>query len=161
MSETPKNQKNPNILRVRGSSLIDTTTGDFEFKASQPGNPVKKNERKRGQSNFYETEGVKDCNYVCHIKVPKDCPDPATAMMEELEYLTRPLVKKPMVFPRGKRLLDSENLVVVHNRKDSKVIVQMAIDLLEVGELSSKLFNLTAEVNKCFAINRTSLLPRK
>lgn len=147
-------------LKVRGTATIHIDTGDVDFRAYQQGEPVQKNVKKRGQSTFYETEGVKDSSFVCHLKVPKDSSDPVAEMQEQFEFFTKNLTSKEPTLPKGKRLLSTENVVVVHNRRTNKVSVHMTIDLEEVGELSAKLFNLTAEVNKCFAINRTSLRPQ-
>lgn len=155
--ENKSNNQAAQPLKVRGQATIDTTTGDVEFKAYQQGEPVQRNVKKRGQSTFYETEGHGQSSYVCHLKVAKDSADPVAEMQEKLEYLTRGLTKKKPLLPKGKRLTSSENLVVIHNRQQNKVSVFMNIDLNSEGELSAKLFNLTAEVNKCFAINRTSL----
>ena len=125
------------------------------------GEPVQKNVRKRGDSRFYETDGEKQSSYVCHLKVGKDSEDPAAEMFDQLKYLTKSMQKKEPPVPRTKTLLDQKGLRVWHRRQEHKVIVQMELSTEGTAELSSKLFNLTAEVNKCFAINRTSLRPQK
>lgn len=150
---------NKDILSVRGRARINRETGDMEFRACQPGEPVQKNVKKVGQSSFYETEGQKDSSYVCHLKVSKGSADPAAEMEEQLERLTTSIRKKKLGKPRGKRLVDTPELTVYHDKRESKVSVLMTIDLQTEGELSSKLFNLTADVNKCFAINQKSLRP--
>lgn len=147
-------------LKVRGQATIDTTTGDVEFKAYQQGEPVQKNVKKQGGSSFYETEGRKESNYICHLKVPKDSADPVAEMLDQFNYFTKHLKSKEPSKPRGKRLLETQDVTVYHNRRENKVTVLMTIDLTTEGELSAKLFNLTSEVNKCFAINKTSLRPQ-
>jgi len=147
--------------KVRGTATFHDDTGDMEFRASQPGEPVQRNVKKSGQSSFYETEGAGQSSYVCHLKVPKGIADPAAEMEEQLQKLTAPIRKLEPRQPRGRLLLESPAVNVWHNRKCGVVSVVMNIDLQTEGEISAKLFNLTAEVNKCFAINRTSLLPPK
>ena len=147
--------------KVRGTATFHDDTGDMEFRAVQPGEPVQKNVKRSGSSTFYETDGQKDSSYVCHLKVSKTSADPAAEMEEQLQKLTAPLRKREGAKPRGKRLVDTPELTVYHNKRESKVSVLMTIDLQTEGEISAKLFYLTAEVNKCFAINRTSLIPQK
>ena len=153
--------RNENILKVRGSAKINRETGDVEFTAAQPGDPVQRNVRKCGKSTFYETDGAQQCSYVCHLKVDKDSADPAAEMQQQLERLTACIRKREPRQPRGRLLLESPAVNVWHNRKCGVVSVVMNIDLQTEGEISAKLFNLTAEVNKCFAINSRSLLPRR
>ena len=136
MSETRTKAEKPRE-KVRGTATFIRIGGmvqDFEFRGSIPGTPVQKNVRKLGNSSFYETEGARESSYICHLKVSKASADPAAEMFELLED---------------------------HNKKESEVTVLMTIDLEGEGEISAKLFNLTSEVNKCFAINHRSLSLRK
>ena len=162
MSETRTKAEKPRE-KVRGTATFIRIGGmvqDFEFRGSIPGTPVQKNVRKLGNSSFYETEGARESSYICHLKVSKASADPAAEMFELLEDLTKPLQKKSPRKPRGKRLLERPDLTVYHNKKESEVTVLMTIDLEGEGEISAKLFNLTSEVNKCFAINQKSLTHR-
>ena len=131
----------------------------MEFRACQPGEPVQKNVKRVKDSSFYETEGTKESSYVAHLKVPKTSPDPVGEMFEQLAEGTKRLQKKEPPKPKGRRLIDEPRLMVVHNAKENQVTVTMTIDLKAEGELSAKLFNLTSEVNKCFAINQKRLTP--
>ena len=155
------NQEAVKPRKVRGTATYHDDTGDMEFRAVQPGEPVQKNVRKSGESSFYETEGKGRSSYVCHLKVDRDSADPAAEMDEQLQRLTASIRTRECAKPRGKRLMEKPGVTVYHNRQKSEVSVLMTIDLASEGELSAKLFNLTAEVNKCFAINRTSLTPPK
>ena len=158
--ENSKSNKSSAPLKVRGQATINIETGDVDFRAYQQGEPVQRNVKKQGGSSFYETEGRKESSYICHLKVPKDSADPAAEMQEQLEKFLKPLVKKEPAKPRGKRLLETQDVTVYHNQKEQRVSVLMTIDLTAEGELSAKLFNLTSEVNKCFAINQKSLTHR-
>lgn len=158
---TKNSQQAVKSRRVRGTATFNDETGDMTFRAVQPGEPVQKNVRRSGSSSFYETEGQGRSSYVCHLKVDRDSADPAAEMEEQLQRLTSPIRKKPVVRLRGRHLLDKDGVKVYHDRRCNQVSVLMSIDLDAEGEISAKLFNLTAEVNKCFAINRTSLTPQK
>ena len=146
-------------MNVRGNAKINRKTGDINFRAAQPSEPIQKNVKKEGNSSFYETDGEKTSSYVCHLKVDKDSADPAGEMQEQLDKLTAGIRKKEPAAPRGKFLLNKPEVLVVHNKKQSEVTVRLAINLKEEGELSAKLFNLVSEVNKCFAINQKKLIP--
>ena len=56
--------------------------------------------------------------------------------------------------------LDKDEVQVWLNKSRKEIVVRMAIDMDTEGDPSSKLFNLTSEVNKCFVINRKSLTRR-
>ena len=146
--------------KVRGVATFHNDDS-VEFVPYNVGDPVQKCVRKKGESRFYETEGEKQSSYVCHLKVDKDCDDPAAEMFDQLRDLTKPLQKKEPAAPRSKALMETEGLRVWHRRQEHKIVVQMEISTEGTCELSTKLLNLTAEVNKCLAINRTSLLSQK
>lgn len=147
-------------VKVRGTATFikeDGEVRDFEFVGQQPGVPVQRSVKKRGESRFYETEGEKQSSYVAHLKVAKDATDPVAEMQEQLDYFTRSMRKTEQKPPRSKALLDKPGVTVWHRQKEHKVIVRMEIMTDTGQELSGQLFNLTSEVNKCFAINRVSL----
>ena len=123
-------KKETKVLSVRGTAKIDRETGDVNFVACKPGEPVQRNVKKRGSSSFYETEGKGQSSLIAHLKVDKDSPDPAA---KSVKVSHRP----------------TENVVTIH----------LTINLDGESELSAKLFNLTSEVSKCFAINRKRLTP--
>lgn len=146
--------------KVRGTATI---YGDnrVEFVPQAEGTPQQKNLRKRGQSTFYHTNGEKESSIVAHLRVPADCEDPAAEMFEQLHYFTKDMLSKEPQKPAQKKMLEREGVSVWHIRKDHKVVVRMEICTDTEMELSSILFNLTSEVNKCLAINRHSLNQQK
>lgn len=148
-------------LTVRGSAKVNTETGDFQFAAYQQGEPVQKNVRRMGESSLYETEGKKESSIVAHLKVSRLSEDPAAELEEQLTELTKELRKEPETRPRRlKCLLDLPDAKVWHDRREKKVRVELTIPTVCV-DMTATLLNLTSQVTKCFAINRTSLLPRK
>ena len=157
MEDLKEEKKAVQPRRVRGTAIFHADNS-MEFQPQGEGQPVQRSVRKRGESRFYETQGEKASSYICHLKVGKDCADPAAEMEEQLDYFLKGMRKKEPGKPRGKRLMECPELTVYHNRQKCEVTVLMTIDLKQEGELSAKLFNLTSEVNKCFAINRKDLL---
>jgi hypothetical protein len=143
--------------RVRGTGIFDTAASTFSFQPMGEGEPVRHNVRKKGESQFFETKGEKQSSYICHLKVSKDSPDPAAEMQEQLEYFTKGIRLKEPSPPKSTRLLDKPGLQVWHRRQEKKVVIMMEVELGNELEMSSRLFNLTQEVTKCFAINQKKL----
>ena len=156
---SPDSQK-PQPRKVKGTAIFHADDS-VEFTPQGEGTAVQRNVKKRGESRFYETEGEKQSSYVAHLKVNRNATDPAAEMFEQLDFLTKPLQRQESKLPRNKALLDLPGVRVWHRRQENKVIVMMEITPTATGELSSQLLKLTQDVNKCFAINRTSLLPPK
>ena len=152
-------KKEAKVLSVRGTAKIDRETGDVNFVACKPGEPVQRNVKKRGSSSFYETEGKGQSSLIAHLKVDKDSPDPAAKMFEELNYFTKDIQKSEPKAPKTYMLLDKEGVKVSHRPTENVVTIHLTINLDGESELSAKLFNLTSEVSKCFAINRKRLTP--
>lgn len=153
---TKQDPKADKPRKVRGTATI-FDDNRIEFQPQAEGAPKQKDVKKRGQSTFYHTSGEKDSSIVAHLKVPSNCEDPAAQMFEELAHFTKDIVKKDPKMPQQKKLLEKEHLSVWHKRKDNEVVVYMRIKIDSEQELSSQLFNLTSDVNKCLAINKTSL----
>lgn len=147
------------VLSVRGTAKIDRETGDVNFVACKPGDPVQKNVKKHGSSSFYETEGKGQSSLVAHLKVDKDSPDPYGEMVDALNSMTKSIQKSEPKAPKTYLLLDKEGVKVSHRPTENVVTVHLTIALDGESELSAKLFNLTSEVSKCFAINRKKLTP--
>ena len=116
---------------------------------------MKKKEKKAGDSSFYETEN----SVIAHLKVDKKDPDAVGKLYDQLGKLTKDSQPKEPKCPLNRPILDNENLKVWVRGKESKVIVQMTIDnsAKQLLTLSTQLFNLAQEVNKCFAINKAQL----
>ena len=139
---------------------MNAETGDFDFKPwGGTGATIKKSEKKKGDSTFYETEGEKQSSYIAHLKVSKDADDPVGEMFDQLQYLTKTMVKAEPKQPKSRAILDQEKVKVWYRKDEGKVIVRMEIDNAAKSalSLSTQLFNLTQEVNKCFAINKAQL----
>lgn len=154
MEEEKRKAGSPRKVRGTATFHDDDTV---EFVPQGKGEPVQKSVKKYGDARFYETEGEKTSSYVAHLKVNKDAADPAAELHEQLEHLTKGMKTVEPAVPRIKSILDKPGVTVWHRKLERKVIIRMEIDLATSGELSSKLFNLTAEVNKCFAINQKNL----
>ena len=166
MEDMNKTVKPQPRIKVRGTATfirVGDELRDFEFTGYQQGEPVQKNVRKFGNSRFYETEGRKESSYVAHLRVSRDSVDPAAELMEQLEGVMPAALKdkdSPLK-PAVKMLENTGVLKIWHNRRLHKVVVQMEISTDTGRDPSDALFQLSAATNKCFAINRPSLCPRK
>lgn len=155
-------KKNEEILSVRGTAKINRETGDINFRAYQEGSgPAKEVLKKRGDSQLYVTLGEKESSMVAHLRVKTTDPDPVAQLYEDLQYVTKGMQKQEPRVPTSKQLLDKEGVKVWLNKSRKQIVVRMAIDIDTKEPLNATLFNLTAEVNKCFVINRTSLTPQR
>jgi hypothetical protein len=142
-------------LKLRGVGTMNLESGEFDFKPYGEGVALKKKEKKAGDSSFYETEN----SVIAHLKVDKKDPDAVGKLYDQLGKLTKDSQPKEPKCPLNRPILDNENLKVWVRGKESKVIVQMTIDnsAKQLLTLSTQLFNLAQEVNKCFAINKAQL----
>lgn len=158
--EEQSNKKAGQPRKVRGTATFHDDMS-VEFVPQGTGEPVQRNVRKCGEARLYETEGALNSSYVAHLKVSRRSEDPAAELEEQLEKLTKDLRKQPAPVPkRMKCLLDMPDVKVWHARKEKKVKVEMWV-FTEALDMTATLLNLTSQVTKCFAINRTSLVPRK
>jgi hypothetical protein len=153
---TQQDNKADKPRKVRGTATI-YDDNRVEFVPQAEGTPQRKNEKKRGQSTFYHTNGEKESSIVAHLRVPANCEDPAAEMFEQLHYFTKDLLSKEPPKPAQKKLLEKEGVSVWHQKKAHMVVVRMEISTDTEMELSAILFNLTSEVNKCFLFNRRFL----
>ena len=153
-------QPRPQPRKIRGTAIFHDDNS-LEFVPQGEGEPVQRSVKKRGESRFYETEGEKQSSYIAHLKVPKDSQDPASEMFEQLKYFTTGIAKKEPKPPSSKALMEKPGLKVWHRKKENKIVIQMELDTDTNARLTTRLLNLTAEINKCFALNQTSLAPAK
>ena len=158
MNEQKQQAEQPRKLRGTATFFGD---GRAEFQPQGEGQPVQRSVKKKGDSRFYETEGEKQSSYVAHLKVNKDSTDPAAEMQEQLDYFLKGFGVKEPKAPRSKCLMDEPGVKIWHKKSDNKVVVLMEMQTDVEQQLSTQLFNLMSEINKCFAINQTSLAPRK
>jgi len=156
MSTTTTKQAEPR--RVRGTATFHDDMS-VEFTPQGEGEPVQKNVRKKGGSRFYETEGRKESSIVAHLKIPRDTPDPAAALEEELDFFIRGMrLKEPSATCKGKLLMDESDAKVWHNRVKQEVVVRVVVPTT-VPDVSTYLLTAIANVNKCLYINKASLTP--
>ena len=122
----------------------------FEFRMPEEGSGWKKNVmKKRGDAMIYETTGEKQQSIVAHLKVEKGCLDPAAELFEQLNILTKDLVKGEPEQPKSKTLIEQEGLKIWHQKKNGQLLALITIDSKMPKErMTSKLFALAAEVNK-------------
>ena len=146
--------------KVKGTATI-YNDGKINFDPQREGRPVQKSVRKKGESSFYETEGVKQSSLVAHLKVSRDGDDPVSEMYELLGELTKDYQKKEAPKPKGKCLLDKDGVSIWLNKAQQKVFVHMELDVQNIFLIQKQLFNLTSSVNSCLAINAGIISPKR
>lgn len=146
--------------KVKGTATI-YNDGKINFDPQREGRPVQKSVRKKGESSFYETEGVKQSSLVAHLKVSRDSDDPVSEMYEQLGELTKDYQKKEAPKPKGKCLLDKDGVTIWLNKSQQKVFVHMELDVQNIFLIQKQLFNLTSSVNSCLAINAGIISPKR
>lgn len=137
------------VWQGRGNgTLYDDNS--FEFHMPEEGSGWKKNIlKKHGDTDLYETTGEKHQSIVAHLKVEKGCEDPAAELFEQLALLTREIQKDEPVIPTTRTLAEQDGLKVWNQKKKGQLMVMMTIDsTLTKERMTSRLFNLAAEVNK-------------
>lgn len=136
-------------IRVRGTGTFikeGDEVKDFEFCGQQPGTPVKKDVRRAGQSQLYETTGEKVGSIVAHLKVPRDSTDPVADLYADLARLTKPMQKTQPKLPAQRALLDTPQLKVYWNKREAKLTALLTIDT--ASRPSAQMFQLMSELNK-------------
>ncbi len=148
MSETIDNKPR----KVRGTATF-YNEDEFEFKPYGHGEPVKQNMRKVGSSQIYETTGAKTSKMVAHLSIPKDSSDPAADLQKQLDMLVKPLRKKEPTLPRGKSLVDTDELKVWFKKDKKQIVATLYLDTTQ--RPAAQMFKLMSEINKI--IEQTSL----
>lgn len=153
----PEKVEVPVPRKIRGVMTI-FKEDDMEFRAERStGISTQSVIKQQGKSKVYQTVGDKKNNYVAHLVVDKDDPDPASTMADQLEKLTKDMQPKRIPKARGRRLLDDKNVQVVFSKTSKKIDIHMNIDIAETPNYNQSLMNLMYKINQCFATN-TNLL---
>lgn len=128
----------------------------IEVTPQAEGTPSQKDVKKVGRSKRYATTGKNPLTCI-ELKCPEEVTDKAAFFQEELAKLTKDIQIKAPVMPKGTYLLNEENLKVCFNRKDGSVNVWLCIKEQGLTDTRRTLYNLTSEIDKCFAFNNALL----
>ena len=149
MDEVDSKKPAPVRVRMRGTGTFvkeGDVVREFEFVGQQPGEPQKKNVRKSGQSELYETTGKTAPKMVATLRIPSDSSDPAADLYAELDRVTKDMRKKEPRLPRSKSLRDRDDLKVYWNKTEKLVIARLTIGT--ANRPSAQLFEMMSELNK-------------
>jgi len=163
MKKEKMQKKGEGPWKVRGTATFHADHS-VEFTPQGTGDPVQKNVRKLGESRYYETEGGRRSPgfHVVHLKAPMTSADPVADMAEQLEQLTAPLrkTKSAPEVVRERCLLDGFDVMVYFAKREKRVRIEMRVPT-DCSDMTAYLLDLTSQVSRCFAINETSLRPRR
>ena len=125
----------------------------LEFKPQATGEPAQLDVKKIGKSKRYVTNG-KSPLACLELKVPADVPDRAAAFFAELDKLTKDIQLSIPELPKGKFLMDEENLKIHRSNEDGEITVWFTLRAKSLFDLRRDLYNLTSIIDKCFVINQ-------
>ena len=161
--------------------------GSIEVDPQAQGEPSQKDVKKVGKSKRYVTNGKNPLTCV-ELKCPEDVPDKAAYFHKELAKLTKDIQISEPEMPEGEFLLNKDNLKIKLVRTQgstqgtgtqgtgtlcsassaqmcqspcAKVIAWLTFEVEGVLDVRKQLYQLTSEIDKCFAINEASVCPQK
>jgi hypothetical protein len=119
----------------------------------EKGTPLQKDVKKVGRSKRYATTGKNPLTCV-ELKCPDEVADKAAYFRRELAKLTRDIEISEPALPAGQFLVDDDRLKVRLVEGDKRqILAWLTIDIEGVLDVRKQLYQLTSEIEKCFAIN--------
>ena len=133
--------------------------GSIEVDPQAQGEPSQKDVKKVGKSKRYVTNGKNPLTCV-ELKCPENVPDKAAFFHKELAKLTKDIQIKEPTLPKGEYLVNKDRLKVCLVKDEQKVMAWLTFEAKGLLEIRRELYNLTSEIDKCFAINQDSICPQ-
>ena len=152
--------------------------GSIEVDPQAQGEPSQKEVKKVGKSKRYVTNGKNPLTCV-ELKCPEDVPDKAAFFHKELAKLTKDIQIEEPQMPEGEFLLNKDNLKIKLVRTQgtgtqcsasyaqmsqspcAKVIAWLTFEVEGILDVRKQLYQLTSEIDKCFAFNEASVCQLK
>ena len=134
--------------------------GSIEVDPQAQGEPSQKDVKKVGKSKRYVTNGKNPLTCV-ELKCPDDVADKAAFFHKELAKLTKDIQIKEPTLPKGEYLVNKDRLKVCLVKDEQKVMAWLTFEAKGLLEIRRELYNLTSEIDKCFVINETLVVPQK
>ena len=134
--------------------------GSIEVDPQAQGEPSQKDVKKVGKSKRYVTNGKNPLTCV-ELKCPDDVADKAAFFHTELAKLTKDIQIKEPTLPKGEYLVNKDRLKVCLVKDEQKVMAWLTFEAKGLLEIRRELYNLTSEIDKCFVINETLVVPQK
>ncbi len=124
------------------------------------GSPSQKDVKKVGRSKRYETTGKNPLTCV-ELKCPEEVADKAAFFQQELAKLTKDIQIQEPQLPQREFLLNREHVKVSFEAQLGRISAWFTIEAKGMIEIRRELYNLTSEIDKCFAFNSSLLSQQK
>jgi hypothetical protein len=151
--EDVKNSARKKCIRSFKSNTRVFDDDSIEVIPQEKGTPLQKDVKKVGRSKRYATTG-KNPLMCIELKCPDEVADKAAYFRRELAKLTRDIEISEPALPAGQFLVDDDRLKVRLVEGDKRqILAWLTIDIEGVLDVRKQLYQLTSEIEKCFAIN--------
>jgi hypothetical protein len=127
--------------------------GSIEVDPQAQGVPSQKDVKKVGRSKRYATTGKNPLTCI-ELKCPEEVPDKAAYFRKELAKLTKDIEITEPTLPNGEYLVNNGNLKVCFvEGEHPQLMAWRTFEVEGVLDVRKQLYQLTSEIEKCFAIN--------
>lgn len=135
--------------------------GSIEVDPQAQGVPSQKNVKKVGRSKRYATTGKNPLTCI-ELKCPEEVADKAAYFRKELAKLTKDIEIEEPTLPKGEYLVNNDNLkVCLVTGEHPQLMAWLTFEVEGALDVRKQLYNLTSEIDKCFAINEASVYQPK
>ena len=125
----------------------------IEVTPQEKGVPSQKDVKKVGRSKRYATTGKNPLTCI-ELKCPEIVPDKAAYFRKELAKLTKDIEITKPTLPSGEYLVNNGNLKVCFvEGEHPQLTAWLTFEIGGVLDVRKQLYQLTSEIEKCFAIN--------
>ena len=127
--------------------------GSIEVDPQAQGVPAQKDVKKVGRSKRYATTGKNPLTCI-ELKCPDEVADKAAYFRKELAKLTKDIEITEPTLPNGEYLVNNGNLKVCFvEGEHPQLMAWLTFEVEGVLDVRKQLYQLTSEIEKCFAIN--------
>lgn len=125
----------------------------IEVTPQEKGAPAQKDVKKVGKSKRYQTSGKNPLTCV-ELKCPEEVVDKAAYFRKELAKLTKDIEITEPTLPNGEYLVNNDNLkVCLVKGEHPQLMAWLTFEVEGALNVRKQLYNLTSEIDKCFAFN--------
>ena len=133
----------------------------IEIAPQEKGAPAQKDVKKVGKSKRYQTSGKNPLTCV-ELKCPEEVVDKAAYFRKELAKLTKDIEITEPTMPNGEYLVNNDNLkVCLVSGEHPQIMAWLTFEVEGVLDVRKQLYQLTSEIDKCFAFNEASVYQPK
>lgn len=135
--------------------------GSIEVDPQAQGEPSQKDVKKVGKSKRYITSGKNPLTCV-ELKCPDAVPDKAAYFRKELAKLTKDIEIEEPTLPKGEYLVNNDNLkVCLVKGEHPQLMAWLTFEVEGALDVRKQLYQLTSEIDKCFAFNEALVTLQK